>query len=65
MKKVLTPALALLTMLSLAPPAHADVVFSPVEIAGDYAAQALPWVLVGAAAAAAIFLLYRFWKKKK
>lgn len=65
MKRTLTVTLALLTMLSLAAVAHADVVFSPVEIAEYYVMQYIPWILVGAVAGITIFLLQKFWKKKK
>ena len=64
MKKASTIALVLLTMLSLTSVAHADVVISPVEIAGLYVLRALPWILVAAVVGVTIFLLWKFWKKK-
>ena len=65
MKRTLAVTLALLTMMSLTAVAHADVIFSPVEIAGYYAMRYLPWILVGAVVGITIFLLQKFWKKKK
>ena len=65
MKKALAVTLTLLTMLSLTTIAHADVVFSPAAIAGYYVLQYLPWILVGAAVGITVFLLQKFWKKKK
>lgn len=65
MKKLWTVTLTLLAMLSLSAAAHADVVFSPVEIAEYYAIRYLPWILVIAVAGITIFLLQKFWKKKK
>ena len=65
MKRTLTVTLTLLTMLSLTAVAHADVVFSPAATAGYYVLQCLPWILVGAVVIITIFLLQKFWKKKK
>ena len=65
MKRVLTAALALLTMLSLTAVAYADVIFSPVELAGYYVLRFLPWGLVIILAVVTICLLKKFWKNKK
>ena len=65
MKKALTVTLSLFTMLLLTAVAHADVVFNPVEVAGYSIMQYLPWILVGAVAGITVFLLQKFWKKKK
>lgn len=65
MKRTLTVTLALLTMLSLTAAAHADVIFSPAEISGYYVPRYLPWILVGAVAGITVFLLQKFWHKKK
>ena len=65
MKKVLTMGLVLLTMLSLTTAAHADVVVTPVEIAGLYVMRALPGILVTAVVGVTLFLLLKFWKKRK
>ena len=64
MKKYLTAALVLLTMLSLMSTAHADVIAGP-AVAVFYAVQFLPWILVGAAVGVTVFLLRKFWKKRK
>ncbi len=47
MKKVLTPALVLVTALSLTAAARADVIAGPAA-ALYYGTRLLPWVLVGA-----------------
>ena len=66
MKRTLTVTLALLTMLSLTAVAHADVISStPGMIAASLAMELLPWVLVGIVVGITIFLLRKFWKKKK
>ena len=64
MKKYLTSALVLLTMLALMSTAHADVIAGP-AVAVFYAVRFLPWILVGAAVGVTVFLLQKFWKKKK
>ena len=64
MKKRLTSALVLLTMLSLMSTAHADVIAGP-AVAIFYAARFLPWILVGVVVGVSVFLLQKFWKKKK
>ena len=64
MKKYLTFALVLLTMLALRSTAHADVIAGP-AVAVFYAGRFLPWILVGAAVGVTVFLLQKFWKKKK
>ena len=65
MKKLLTAALALLTAFSLTAAAHADVVFSPVELAGYFFLQSLPWILVALVVLVTLILLLKFWRKKK
>ena len=64
MKKYLTAALVLLTMLSLMSTAHADVIAGP-AVTVFYAVRFLPWILVGAAVGVTIYLLQKFWKKRK
>lgn len=64
MKKLLTLSLTLLTALSLTAVAHADVVFEPV-LALYYTTRLLPWILVGAVVLVTVFLLIKFWRKKK
>ena len=64
MKKTLTVTMCLLTMLALTTVAHADVIAGP-AVAVFYAVRFLPWVLVGAVVGVTIFLLRKFWKKKK
>ena len=64
MKKYLTSALALLTMPALMSTVHADVIAGP-AVTVFYAVRFLPWVLVGAAVGVTIYLLQKFWKKKK
>lgn len=64
MKKYLTSALVLLTMLALMSTAHADVIAGP-AVAVFYAVRFLPWILVGAVVGVTVFLLQKFWKKKK
>ena len=64
MKKYLTAALVLLTVLSLMSTAHADVIAGP-AVAVFYAVRFLPWILVGAAVGVTIYLLQKFWKKRK
>lgn len=63
MKRTLTVTLTLLAMLSLTAVAHADVIISPMDAAGDYIMRYLPWVLVGAVVGVTIFLLRKLWKK--
>lgn len=66
MKRTLTVTLALLTMLSLAAVAHADLISStPGVIVTSLAAELLPWILTGTVVGITIFLLKKFWKKKK
>ena len=64
MKKTLTAAMCLLTMLSLTTAAHADVIAGP-AVALFYTVRLLPWVLVGAVVGVTVFLLKKFWKRKK
>ena len=64
MKKTLTVTMCLLTMLALTTVAHADVIAGP-AVAVFYAVRLLPWVLVGAVVGITVFLLRKFWKKKK
>lgn len=65
MKTVLLYILSFLTAAALARTARADVIMSPVDIAGYYAAQFLPWILVGAAAGVTAYYLKKYWNKKK
>ena len=64
MKKCLTFALVLVTALSLSAVAHADVIAGPV-VAVYYGVRLLAWILVGAAVGVTVYLLQKFWKKKK
>lgn len=64
MKKYLTSMLVLLTALSLMATAHADVIDGP-AVPVFRGAWFLPWILVGAAVGVTVFLLQKFWKKKK
>lgn len=64
MKKLLTLSMALLTALSLAAVAHADVISGP-AVTIYHATRLLPWVLVGAVVGITVFLLRKYWKKKK
>ena len=64
MKKTLTVTMCLLTMLALTTVAHADVIAGPAA-AVFYAVRLLPWILVGAVVGVTIFLLRKFWKRKK
>lgn len=65
MKTLLIVVTALLAAVSLAATAQADVIASPAAVAGLYAVQFLPWILVGAAVGVTVYLLKKFWKKKK
>ena len=66
MKKYLTAALVLLTMLALMSTAHADVIAAtPGDIALSLVLELMPWILVGAVVGVTVFLLQKFWKKKK
>ena len=64
MKKWLTLSLVFVTALSLTAVAHADVIAGP-ALAVYYGTRLLPWILVGAAVGVTVFLLRKFWKKKK
>lgn len=64
MKKYLATILALTTMLSFMSTAHADVIAGP-AVTVFYAVRFLPWILVGAVVAVTVFLLRKFWKKRK
>lgn len=64
MKKWLTLSLVFVTALSLTAVAHADVIAGP-AVAVYYGTRLLPWILVGAAVGVTVFLLRKFWKKKK
>lgn len=64
MKKFLTLTLVLVTALSLTAVAHADVIAGP-AVAVFYGVKLLPWILVGAAVGVTVYLLKKFWKKKK
>lgn len=65
MKRVLALAMTLLTALSLTTVAHADAIASPVEVAGVTVLQYLPWILVGAVVGVTVYILQKYWKKKK
>lgn len=64
MKKLLTLLLTLAAMLSLTAVARADVIAGP-ALAVYYGVRLLPWLLVGVVAGVTVFLLRKFWKKKK
>ena len=64
MKKFLTLALVLMTALSLTAVAHADVIAGP-AVAVYYGVRLLSWILVGAAVGVTVYLLQKYWKKKK
>ena len=62
----LTVSLALLAALLLTVPAYADAIMpGPGEVAATLAERYLPWLLVGAAAGVTVYLLRKFWTKKK
>lgn len=63
-RKLLTLTLVLATALSLTAVARADVIAGP-AVALYYGTRLLPWILVGAAAGVTVYLLRKFWKKKK
>ena len=66
MKKRLTLSLALLAALLLTTPAFADVIApGPGEVAATLAGRFLPWILVGAVVGVTVYLLRKYWKKKK
>ncbi len=64
MKRILTCLLVLLTMPALMATAHADVIAGP-AVAIYYTVRFLPWILVGAAVGVTVFLLEKFWKRRK
>ena len=61
MKKFLTLALVLVTALSLSAVAHADVIAGPATVSFVL----LTWILVGAAVGVTVYLLQKFWKRRK
>ena len=66
MKKYLTLALVLPAMLALMSTAHADVIAAaPGDIALSLVLEFMPWILVGAAVGVTVFLLRKFWKRRK
>lgn len=66
MKKRLTVSLALLAALLLTAPAFADAIApGPGEVAVTLLERSLPWILVGAAVGATVYLLRKYWTKKK
>lgn len=65
MKTLLIVVTALLAAVLLASAAYADVIASPAAAAGLYAVKFLPWILVGAVVGVTVFLLQKYWKKKK
>ena len=64
MKKYLTMSLVLVTTLSLMSTAHADVIAGP-AVALFWGVRLLPWILVGAVVGVTVFLLQKFWKRRK
>lgn len=64
MKRFLTCSLTLVMLASLTAVAHADVIAGP-AVAVYYGARFLPWVLVGAVVGVTVYLLRRYWRKKK
>lgn len=64
MKKTLTMAMCLMTMLALTTTAHADAIAGPAESL-FLTVRLLPWILVGAVVGVTIFLLRKFWERKK
>lgn len=64
MKKLRILFLTLLAAFALAGAARADVIAGP-AMALYYGTRLLPWILVGAAAGVTVYLLRKFWKKKK
>ena len=64
MKKYLTALLALLAVPVLMATAYADVIAGPM-LPVFYIMRALPWILVGAVVGVTIYLLQKFWKKRK
>ena len=65
MKKLLTLSMALLTALSLTAVARADVIAGPGETVLLYTMCFLPFILVAAVVLITIYMLIKFWKKKK
>lgn len=66
MKKHLTLSLALLAALLLTTPAFADAIMpGPGEVAATLAERFLPWILVGAVVGVTVYLLRKYWTKKK
>ena len=65
MKKLLTLSMALLTALSLTAVARADVIASPGEIVLLYTMCFLPYILVAVVVLITIYMLIKFWKKRK
>lgn len=66
MKKRLTLSLAMLAALLLTTPAFADAIApGPGEAAATLAGRFLPWILVGAAVGVTVYLLRKYWTKKK
>ncbi len=64
MKKWLTLMMVPVTALSLTAAARADVIAGP-ALAVYYGVRLLPWILVGAVVGVTVYLLQKFWKKKK
>ena len=65
MKKLLTLSMALLTALSLTAVARADVINGPAVGSFLYTMYFLPYILVAVVVLITIYLLVKFWKKKK
>ncbi|MCI9444258.1 MAG: hypothetical protein HFF69_05975 [Oscillospiraceae bacterium] len=64
MKRHLTLALVFLSVPALMGAAQADVIAGP-AVAVLCTVRFLPWILVGAVVGVTVFLLRKFWKKKK
>lgn len=65
MKTTLIFAMTLLLAASMASTAHADAIASPVDAAVSGIAILGPWILVGAAVGVTVYLLKKFWGKRK
>ena len=65
MKKLLTLSMVLLTALSLTAVARADVITGPGVGTFLYTLYFLPYILVAVVVLITIYMLIKFWKKKK
>lgn len=64
MKKLLTLTLSLAAALALTAVAHADVIAGP-ALALHHGVRLLPWILMGVAVGVTVFLLRKYWTKRK